>query len=139
MRYVEAVVAAEGQEQVVACDRGDRPRLEAEQLADTVILVDDVVAGTEVGEGLQSPAEPCRLRPARALAEELGVGEQREVQLAPDEAAARGRDREQELGAVRQRLARLEQARLDTAEQVERAQRLAAVREGDDDAVVGPE
>src|SRR5207237_6874488 len=44
VRHVEAVVAAEGEEQVVAGDAGDRLRLEAEQLADAVVLVDDVVA-----------------------------------------------------------------------------------------------
>ena len=71
----------------------------------------------------------------RALAEDLRVREQDEPELAPDEAAARRRDREGELALRRELVARLEQAGLDAAEQVLRAQRLAAVRERDDDAV----
>ena len=64
-------------------------RLEAEQLADAVVLVHDVVAGAQVGERLQRAPDARGLRPRRALAEELRVGQQDEVQVAPDEAATR--------------------------------------------------
>ena len=138
VRDVQAVVAAEAEEQVVARDPGDRLRLEAEQLADPVVLVHDVVAGAQVRERLERAAR-CGNAGARAAAEDLRIGQERQAEIAPDEAAARGRDREQELRALRDRLARLEQPGLDTAEQVKSAQRLTAVREGDNDAVVRPE
>ena len=57
MGNVEPVVAAEGEEEVVAGDSRDLLRLEAEQLSDAVVLVDDVVARAEVGERLQRAAE----------------------------------------------------------------------------------
>ena len=136
MRDVEAVVAAEREEEVVARDARDRLRLEAEELADAVVLVDDVVAGAQVGERLERAAQRAR-RARRALAEDLRVGEQDEAEVAPDEAAPRGRDGEDELRLLRERLALLEHARVDAAQQVLRAQRLAAVRERDDDAVAG--
>ena len=136
VRDVQAVVAAEREQEVVARDAGDFLRLEAEELADAVILVDDVVAGAQVGERLQrAAAEAALLR--HATTEDLMVGQEDEPEVAPDEAAARGRDREQHLGLVGQRLARLEQARLDAPEEVLRAQRLAAMRERDDDALPG--
>ena len=53
VRDVEPVFAAEGELEVVARDACDLPRLEAEQLADAVILVDDVVARPELGERLE--------------------------------------------------------------------------------------
>ena len=136
VRDVEPVVAAEAEEEVVARDLGDRLRLEAEQLPDPVILVDDEVAGAQVGEALQRAAGRRGAR-AGTLAEDLRVGEQHEPEVAPDEAAAGRRDREEELRLVRERVAGLEHLRLDPAQQVGRAQRLAAVREGDHDPVAG--
>ena len=65
VRDVEAVLAAEREEEVVARDAGDGLRLEAEQLADAVVLVDDVVAGAQVGERLRARARRSRRR-ARA-------------------------------------------------------------------------
>src|SRR5204862_7650134 len=53
VRDVEPILALERDEQVVAGDRGDLLRLEAEQLADAVVLVDDEVADAELGEGLK--------------------------------------------------------------------------------------
>ncbi len=50
VRDVQAVLAAEGEEEVVARDAGDVLRLEPEQPPDAVILVDDVVAHAQVGE-----------------------------------------------------------------------------------------
>ena len=95
VRDVEAVVAAEREQEVVARDAGDLLRLEAEQLADAVVLVHDVVAGAQVGERLQRAAAEAPLA-RRAAAEDLVVGQQDEAELAPDEAAPRGRDREAE-------------------------------------------
>ncbi len=138
MRDVEPVVAAKAEEEVVARDLGDGLRLEAEQLADPVVLVHDEVVGAQVGEGLERAAS--RTAPGitrRTLAEDLRVGQQDEPEVSPDEAAARGRDGEEELRLVGQGVTRLEQARLDPAEQVRRAQRLTAVGKGDDDAVSG--
>ena len=69
-------------------------RLEAEQLPDAVILVDDVVAGAQVGERLERAAE-ARVGARRALAEDLRVrGSSASPRLAPDEAAAGRRDDE---------------------------------------------
>ena len=137
VRDVQAVVTAKREQQVVARDAGDCLRLEAEQLADAVVLVHDVVAGAQVGERLKRSPDARGLRPARALAEELRVGQQDEVQVAPHEAAARRRDGESRLRLLRQRLAALEQRRVDAAKQVLGAQRIAAVRERDDHAVAG--
>ena len=133
MRDVQPVLAAEGELEVVARDAGDLSRLEAEQLADAVVLVDDVVARAELGERLERAAGgSCSA--ARAAAEDLRVGEEREAELAPDEAAARRADGEEELRLVGQLLARLDQARFDAAQEVLGPERLALVREGDDGA-----
>ena len=136
MRDVEPVVAAEAEEQVVAGDRGDGLRLEAEQLPDPVVFVDDVVAGAEVGEGLER-APDAGVGSRSTLAEDLRVGQQREAEIAPDEASSRGRHGEEQLGLVRERIAGLDDPRLDAAEQVRGPERLAEVREGDDHAVLG--
>ena len=136
VRDVEAVVAAEREQQVVARDAGDLLRLEAEQLADAVILVDDVVARAQVGERLQRAAAEAPLA-RHAAAEDLVVGQEDEAELAPDEAAPRGLDREEEARLARKLVAGLEQLRLDAAQHPLRAQRLAAMRERDDDALPG--
>ena len=93
MRDVQAVLSLERQEEVVARDAGDLLGLEAEEPPDAVILVDDVVAGTQIRERLERPAEP-RVGARRPLAEHLGVGKDCEAEIAPDEAAARGADHE---------------------------------------------
>src|SRR3989442_13570983 len=94
VRDVEPVVAPEAEEEVVAPDARDLLRLEAEELADSVVLVDDVVAAAQVGERLQRSSEPGRMRSGGALAEDLRVREEDEAELAPDEAPACRRDRE---------------------------------------------
>src|SRR5207245_8494340 len=104
-------------------------------LADAVVLVDDVIAVAQVGERLERAAEAQLGR--RALAEDLRVGEEDEPELAPDEAAPGGGDREEKLRLDGQLVPGLEEARLDAAQQVLRAQRVAPVREGDDDAQAG--
>src|SRR5439155_2834540 len=137
VRDVEAVLAPECEQQVVAGDAGYLLRLEGLQATDAVILVDDVVAGAEVGEALEGSPE-AGIGSRWPLAEDLRVGEQDESQLAPDETAPRRGDREHELGLAGQRLAGLEQPRFDSPEQVLRSQRLAPVREGDDDSLPSP-
>ena len=134
VRDVEPVVSLERELEVVARDFGDGAGLEAQELSDAVILVDDVVAGAKVGEGLERAAE-VRGRSGRAFAKDLRVGEEDEPELTPDEAAPGRGDREEKLGVARELLSRLEQARVDPAQHVLRSQRLAAVREGDDDAL----
>ena len=134
MRDVEAVVAPEGEEEVVARDARDLLRLEAEQPPDAVVLVDDEVARAQVGEGGERPAEAA-VGARRPLAEDLRVGQQNEAELAPDEAAARGRDGEEKLRLLGELLAGLEQPRVGAFEEVLRAQRLAGVRKRDDDSV----
>ena len=114
VRDVEPVLAAEGEKEVVARDPGDLLRLEAEQFPDAVVLVDDEVAGAEVGEGRERAAEPP-VGARRSLAEDLRVGQEDEAELAPDEAAPRGRDGEEELRLAGQVLARLDSARVARA------------------------
>ncbi len=96
-----------------------------------MVLVDDVVSGAELGEGLERAARRGGAA-AGAAAEDLRVGQQREPELAPDEAAARVGDGEQELGLVGQLLAVVDQTSVDAAQEVLRAQRLALVRKRDD-------
>ena len=55
VRHVQPVLPAEREQQVVARDPADSLGLEAEQLADAVVLVYDVVARAEVGERPQRP------------------------------------------------------------------------------------
>jgi hypothetical protein len=130
VRDVEAVVAAEGEEEIVARDPGDGSRLETEQVADPVILVDDKVARAQVGESLQGAAKPC-VGPRRPLPEDLRVREEDEPELARHESTTGGRDREAN-GLVRRELfAGLQQLGLDLSEKRLRPQRLAAVGEGD--------
>jgi hypothetical protein len=134
VRDVEAVVALEAEEEVVARDPGDGLRLEAKELPDAVILVDDIVAGAQVGEALQRAAD-TRVGARRALPEDLGVREEDEAELAEDKTAPRGRDGEEEAFLIRELVARLQHLRLDAAEEGFRPERLPAVREGDHDTV----
>ena len=107
VRDVQPVVTAEGEEEIVARDPRDGLRLEAEELPDAVVLVDDEVARAQVGEALQSAADP-RVGPRRALAEDLRVREEDEAEIAQDEAAPRGGDGEEEPFSVRELVAGLE-------------------------------
>ena len=117
MRDVEAVLPAEGEQEVVARDARDGVRLEPEQPADAVVLVHDVVARAQVGEGLQRAAAEAAFA-RHAAAEDLVVGQEDETEVAPDEAAPCRRDGEEELGLLREVVPRLEHARLDPAEEV---------------------
>ena len=129
VRDEHAVLAAEAEQEVVARHAGDLPRLEPEELRDPVVLVHDVVAGAEVGERLER-APRRRGRARRAPAEDLRVRQERDAEVAPDEPAARRDHGERQ--PLRPR-ARLEHRRRDPPQEVLLAQRLAAVREGDDD------
>ena len=99
-----------------------------------MVLVDDVVAGPQVGEALQRPTDPD-VRPGRTLAEDLRVGEENQVEVAEDEAAARGRDDEDEAGLDRQLVSDVKDGGVEPPEQPLRPQCLAAVSERDDDPV----
>src|SRR5205807_3608276 len=117
VRDVESIVAAEREQEVVARHAGDLLRLEAQQLADAVILVDDVVTRAQIGERLQRAGTEAAFS-RRPLAEDLRVREQDEPELAPDEAAAQRGDGEHELGLARQSFAVIEDARVNTSQQV---------------------
>ena len=65
VRDVEPVVAAKAEKEVVARDAGDGLRLEAEQVADAVVLVHDVVARPQVCERLERPAHARVVAPRR--------------------------------------------------------------------------
>ena len=133
VRDVEPVLALEREEEVVARDARDVLRLEAEQPTDAVILVDDVVADAEVGEGLERAAEP-RVDTRRSLAEDLRVREERDPEVAPDEATTRRADDERERGIGGDLVDVVVDGRLDLAQEPLRSQRLALVRERHDDA-----
>jgi hypothetical protein len=130
----EAIFPAEGEMEVVARDAGHLLRVEPEELPDAVVLVDDVVAEPQLGEARERPTQP-RVRTGRALPEDLRVGQERDPQLARDEASAGGYDREADTRLGREGIAQLEQRRVDLAEEPRLALGLAEVRERDDDAV----
>ncbi len=138
VRHVEPVLAAEGELEVVAGDARDLSRLEAEQLAEAVVLVDDVVAGAQLGERLERSAGG-RGSAARAAAEDLRVRQKREPEVAPDEASPSRADGEEELRLVGELLAGLHEPRFDPAQEVLRAERFALERKGDDGAEAGPD
>ena len=93
--------------------------------------MDDVVARSQLGERLKRTTGRCGAA-ARAAAEDLGVRQQGEREVPPDEATPGRADREQELGFVRKLLAGIHDASLDPAKEVLRSQGLALEREGDD-------
>ena len=82
-RHEHAVRARVLEVQVVARDVGDGLGVEAGEPRDPVVLVDDDVAGAQVGEAAQHAAPA--LRPARsgraAAAEQPVLGDHREVEL----------------------------------------------------------
>ena len=138
VRDVEPVVTTEPEKEVIAGDAGHLLRLEPDELPDPVVLVDDVVPGAQVGEGLERAAAgpPLARRP---FAEHLRVGKQDEPEVAPDEAAPRRRDREEKRGLLRQRLALLENSCVGAPEEVLLPQRLAEVRKRDDNTLARPD
>ena len=93
-----------------------------------MILVDDVVADAQIGEGLERAPEP-RVRARRSLAEDLGVREQRDPEVAPDEPATGGADEERDRRLGRELVGIIADDRLDSPQKALRAERLALVRE----------
>ena len=135
VRDVESIVASESEEQIVARDAGDVFRLEPEETPDAVILVDDVVADPQVRERLQRPPEP-RIHAWRSLPEDLRVREERNPEVARDEAPAGGTDDERDRRRLPPQVDLLTDGRIDLPEQSLRAQRLALVRERHDHAAL---
>src|SRR5215211_306001 len=111
VRNVEAVVPPESEEEVIARDARDRLRLEAEQLADAVVFVNDEVAGAEICEALECTPD-AGVGPGWPLAENLRVRKQHEGELTQDETTARGRNGEEKRWVLRKVVAGLEQLRL---------------------------
>ena len=136
VRDVQAVLPAERKQQVVASDPADRLRLEAEQLPDAVILVDDVVARPQICERPQCPRDACLAR--RSPAEDLRLRYERDAELAPDEAPAGGRHGKQQRPVGGEGSTRLQQLRVGSPEQALRAERVAAVWKGDEDSKTRP-
>src|SRR4051794_24826788 len=135
-RHEDAVGAGELQLEVVARDAADGLRLEARELGEAVVLVDDDVAGSQVGERAQraSPAA-AGARPLGALAaEEAVLGDDREAQAGGDEAVPQVRLGEAQLrlgGAVA-----VDPARAQAREVVGGALAVAPSRPRDDRLVV---
>jgi hypothetical protein len=128
VRDIEPVLSPEREEEVVTSDAGDGLRLEALQPSDAVILVDDVVTDAQIGEGLERAPE-ARVRARRSLAEDLGVREQRDPEVAPDEPATSGADEERDRRLGRELIGVVADDRLDPPQEALRAERLTLVRE----------
>ena len=130
VRDVDAVVAAEAEQQVVAGDAGDLLRLEAEQLGDAVVLVDDVVAGAEVGEARERATGRARWRAAGGGGRPACRGAARRRARARRSRAARARRRRSGRAARRPGSSISASIRRSSAAP---PLGLAAVGEGDDD------
>ena len=91
--HVQAVVAAELQVEVVADDAAHLLGVEADEPADAVVLVHDVVAAAQVGDRRERAPEPGRAARA-AAAQELGGRQHRQAQAGRDEAVPERRDAE---------------------------------------------
>ena len=131
-RHEDLVVALELEVQVVAGDAGDGLGVEAREARDAVVLVDDVVAGAQVGEGAQQAAAAARRPRRRLLAVDQPVlGERGELEAGRDEPVAQvGLGEDQALRAAVQR-------RPDPREVVRGALGGADLRPRDDRRVVG--
>ena len=95
-RDLELVARLVAEHHELARGAADLQRLEAEEAADAVLLVDDEVARLEVAEVGQEPAQPAPLAPrveVHLLREDVPVGEDRERGRGDLEARGRGRPR----------------------------------------------
>ena len=90
-RREDLVVALVLELEVVAGDAGERLRLEAGEAGDAVVLVDDVVADAQVGEGRHRPAAAGRGRRCAAAVDQAAEGDDDEPQLRRDEAVGERR------------------------------------------------
>ena len=88
-RHEDLVRALELEVEVVAGDAGDGLGVEAGEAREPVVLVDDDVAGAQVGEGAQEAAAAARrpLDPAAAVDQPV-LGDHGELQRRGDEAVA---------------------------------------------------
>ena len=136
VRHVQPVLPAEREQQVVARDAADGLGLEAEQLADAVVLVHDVVTRAEIGERPQRPRHAGLAR--RPPAQHLRLRHEGDGEVAPDESSAGGRSGEEERPVSRQWLPRLQQLRIRAPQQALRAQGVATMGERDNHAKARP-
>ena len=93
-RDLELVARLVAEDHELARGAADLERLEAEEAADAVLLVDDEVARLEVAEVGEEPPQPAPLAPrveVHLLREDVPVGEDRERR--PRGARSRGRGR----------------------------------------------
>src|SRR5262249_55468929 len=132
-RDVEPILPAKREEEIVACDTRNVLRLEAEKPSDAVVLVDDMVADSEIGKRLQGPPEP-RVRTRGALSEDLRVGEQRETEVTPNESSARRADDEGHRGLGGYDVEVLRDLRLDLPQQSLSSERFTLMSECHDDS-----
>ena len=127
-RHEDPVRALELEVEVVARDPGDGLRVEAGEAREAVVLVDDDVAGAQVGERAQQPAPaPRRALDAPAAVDQPVLGDRRELQRRGDEAVAQvglGEDEPAGVGGV--------PAGPQALQVVGGALALAALRPGDD-------
>ena len=101
-RHEDAVRALELEVEVVARDAGDALRVEAGEAREPVVLVDDDVAGAQVGERAQQPAAaPRRPLGAPAAVDQPVLGDRGELQRRADEAVAEVGLREHEPAVLR--------------------------------------
>ena len=118
--------------EVVTGDAGDGLGVKAGEAGDPVVLMDDDVAGAQVGEAAQDPAAaltPGLLGGSPAL-EEPVVGDDGEVKLRGDEAGLKSRGRHRDLpGRGGSGLALPQPPRLQAAEVVGEALALSPARE----------
>ncbi len=136
VRNVQAVVAAELEVEVVADDAPDLLGVEADEAADAVVLVHDVVAAAQVGDRRERAPEPGRAAGA-AAAQELGGGQHREPQGGRHEAVPKRRDAERDARLVGPGPVGRGQVGLHPAQGHVRAPGLAEVSEAHEHAVAG--
>ena len=136
-RHEHAVRARVLEVQVVARDARDGLGVEPGEARDPVVLVDDDVAGAQLGEAPQHAAAADPRPPVRSAApaaEQPVLGDHREVELRRDEALLEPRlgQRDPPGGRRRARRAVAEPVDLEPAEVVGGPLALAAPGEGDD-------
>src|SRR4051794_11452204 len=136
-RHEDAVGARELELEVVARDAADGLRVEAGELSEAVILVDDDVAGAQVGERSERASSAARrLWSLGALAAEQAVlGDDREAQAGSDEAVSQVGLREVELRT--RRAVAVDPVRAQAREVVGGALAVALARPRDHRLVVG--
>ena len=137
VRHVQPVVAAELEVEVVADDAAHLLGVEADEPADAVVLMHDVVAGAQVGDGRQGAADAGRAARA-AAAEELSRRQDGQPQAGRDEPPPQLADAERDAGLLGPGVPRIGKRGLDPAQLEVRAAGLAEVREAHQHAVARP-